>query len=604
MLNGLILLLSLWLVGCASGFVPVGSEPLTPAQADTLAQRGDYPGAARLYEKLASTSSGSAQNDFRLNAVRAWLRGKQFDDAGRVLKVVAPPLTADQVTQQKLLGVELALATAQVREAWQQLGGITEPAKSAVARQYYALKQRAAFATDRPADGIRAALAHERWLDTAAEKLALRRELLTALQQASSRGTKIDPSRTADLIVRGWLELGPLAAAHARDPAMAASDLGAWQQRYPDHPAGALVASDLLGLKITPRSDSGHVALLLPLSGRTAAASVSVREGFMTAYLQTPPTQRPHLRIYDTAGRVAGEVISNAIAEGAQWIVGPLTRDEVAAAAALQGPRPPILALNFLATEQSAPERFFQFALSPEEEARAVARRLLAEKKSRGIAIVPDGEWGQRVVAAFEETFKQGGGVLADRAILNTARSDYSAELLQVLRLSDSKARHRRIQSLIGDELQFEPQRRDDIDFIFMASPASTARLLNAQLRFHRAGNVATYATSDAYEPDPSANEDLQGLIFPDMPWMMGGEPADSVHALTQEAWPSSGPRRNRLFAFGYDAYRLADRLQNNITDSLTFSGLTGELSIDADRRILRGLVWAQLQDGQLQRMP
>ena len=58
------------------------------------------------------------------------------------------------------------------------------------------------------------------------------------------------------------------------------------------------------------------------------------------------------------------------------------------------------------------------------------------------------------------------------------------------------------------------------------------------------------------------ANEDMQGLMFPDMPWMLGGEPADSVRAAAREAWPTGGPRRNRLFAFGYDAYRLATSLR------------------------------------------
>ena len=51
--------------------------------------------------------------------------------------------------------------------------------------------------------------------------------------------------------------------------------------------------------------------------------------------------------------------------------------------------------------------------------------------------------------------------------------------------------------------------------------------------------------------------------MFPDMPWMLGGEPADSVRAAAREAWPIGGPRRNRLFAFGYDAYRLATTLRN-----------------------------------------
>ena len=91
-----------------------------------------------------------------------------------------------------------------------------------------------------------------------------------------------------------------------------------------------------------------------------------------------------------------------------------------------------------------------------------------------------------------------------------------------------------------------------------LPAQANLERLLRPQLRFHFAGDIATYATSDAFEPDPRANEDLEGLMFPDMPWMLGGELADAVRSAAHDAWPSGGPHRGRLFAFGFDAYRLA----------------------------------------------
>ena len=43
---------------------------------------------------------------------------------------------------------------------------------------------------------------------------------------------------------------------------------------------------------------------------------------------------------------------------------------------------PPILALNFLPADRPAPEGFYQFALSPEDEARQVARRMVAEGRT------------------------------------------------------------------------------------------------------------------------------------------------------------------------------------------------------------------------------
>ena len=64
---------------------------------------------------------------------------------------------------------------------------------------------------------------------------------------------------------------------------------------------------------------------------------------------------------------------------------------------------------------------------------------------------------------------------------------------------------------------------------------------MRPQLRYHYAGDIPTYATSDAFEPDVRANQDLDGLMFPDMPWMLGGDLAEAVRAATRDAWPNAG---------------------------------------------------------------
>ncbi len=205
---------------------------------------------------------------------------------------------------------------------------------------------------------------------------------------------------------------------------------------------------------------------------------------------------------------------------------------------------------------------------------------------------------------AFRQELEAGGGVLLDHVTLDSTRNDWAPEITQVLRLSDSSARHKRLESVLGTKLEFEPRRRADIDFIFAPSPFNTARLLRPQLRFHFAGDVPTYATSDAFEPDSSANEDMEGLMFPDMPWMLGSDLADSVRAAARDAWPSGGPRRNRLFAFGFDAFRLTMALRASSAGGVNVDGLTGRLTIDADRRVKRELAWAQLHNGVTRPVP
>jgi len=346
-----------------------------------------------------------------------------------------------------------------------------------------------------------------------------------------------------------------------------------------------------------------HIALLLPVAGRNSAAAVSVRDGFLAAYFQTPAASRLRVRIYDTGTMSVAAALSRATGSGAELIVGPLTREEVIAAAQDPQARPPLLALNFLPPETPAPARFYQYALSPEDEARLVARRILADHHRRGIALVPAGDWGTRVLAAFRQELESGGGELIASASIDPSRTDYSEAVTQTLGISASQARYRRLEGVLGTKLQFEPRRRGDIGFIFCPAPANTERLLRPQLRFHFAGDIPTYATSSAFEPDVRANQDLDGLMFPDMPWMLGGNLAEAVRAATRDAWPNSGLQRSRLFAFGFDAYRLALALRNTRGD-VNVDGLTGRLSFDPERRIRRELAWAQLHDGELRALP
>jgi len=351
----------------------------------------------------------------------------------------------------------------------------------------------------------------------------------------------------------------------------------------------------------------------LPLTGRQGAAAATIRDGFLTAYYVSPSSVRPRVRLYDTDTRSVAEAMDSALRAGALFIVGPLTREEVAAAAQLPAPHPPILALNFLPAGAESPGDFYQFALSPEDEARDVARRILAEGHRRGVAVAPDGEWGSRVLAAFREELTAGGGALLAASRFEPLATSYEPAITDVLRIDESTARFRRIESIVGGKLQFQPRRRGDIDFIFAPSSASTARLLTPQLKYFFAGNLPTYATSDAYEPNPTADEDLEGLMFPIMPWLLGSGLADSVRLAASSAWPADGPHRDRLFAFGFDAYRLMMALraapagaggQARSVASISLEGLTGELTIDPSGRVHRGLDWAQVHNGEPRPLP
>ena len=447
-------------------------------------------------------------------------------------------------------------------------------------------------------------------LRAARDYLAAHRSDDAARVLAASEGpyTAEQGSERALLIAELDLDRGQPQQALAALRAMPEPSVPAQAARYRElrARAAALAAGQPEAAPLAPSAGAGpHLALLLPISSRAAAAAISVRDGFMTAYFLAPPSERPRVRIYDTGTLSVAEALTQAARQGADFIVGPLTRDEVTAAAEFAGAHAPVLALNFLPADRPAPAHFYQYALSPEDEARMAARRVLEDHHRRGVALVPSGEWGTRVLAAFKQELLSGGGDLIAVGQIETARTDYSATITEVLGISESTARYHRLESTLGTKLQFEPRRRGDIEFIFSPAPANVERLLRPQLRFHFAGDLPDYATSDAFEPDVRINEELEGLMFPDMPWMLGGDLADAVHAAARDAWPSGGPHRGRLFAFGFDAFRLAQALQHaGVGGAVNVAGLTGRLSVDEERRVHREIGWAQLHDGELRPLP
>ena len=594
---------TLVLAGCAA--VPSGPAP-SAGRAAALARQGNPAGAAQMYESLARESQGAQRNSFALQAADAYLIARRPDDAAHALNLLSGPLAVSAQFDRSLIEVRVALQRGQAARAFRMIQALAAPRQAKPASRYFRLRQRAAFAAGHPAAGVAAEMQLEHWLLDAAALQQSRVVLLDELRDAAERGVKMQPAGQRNPIVRGWLELAPLAAEAAHNPTVAAAALAGWLSSHPGHPAVEVVRSQLLGEQPQPLAAQAHIALLLPITGPAGALAASVRDGFLTAYYQAPMQQRPLVRVYDTGnGQPIADVIAAATEAGADIIVGPLMRPAVAAAAADRMQRPPLLALNFLPQGEQAPPLFFQFALSPVAEAKLAARRVLSDGHPMGIAIVPAGQWGSRVLAAFTQQLQSGGGTVLASTMIDPSAADYSAELKQVLGIDQSRARLERLQSLLGTRLAFVPRRRQDIQFIFAPAPAGIERLLQPQLRFFYAGGIPTYATSDAFEPDPRANQDLDGLMFPAAPWMLGSPLAEAVHSAASQAWQAGGPASERLFDFGFDAYRLASALrQNSAPSSLDINGLTGELTLGADGRIERHLIWARFRGGELAQLP
>lgn len=459
-----------------------------------------------------------------------------------------------------------------------------------------ATRAQAEFAAGRPAAAVESLVARERLLRRPEDRSSNEQLILVGVATAATRGADVRPQPGMNPLVAGWLELGRIEASASLSPSGAGAQLQAWRQRYPAHPANRSLwreMSERLSRGVAPGQ---RIALLLPLSGRARGAGLAVQEGFLSAYYEQPQGMRPQVTVYDVAASDAPSAYLAAVSDGAQVVVGPLTRGEVASLASVADGRVKTLALNYLPEGTATPASFYQFALSPEGEARLAAQRAVADGHGSGVALVPANEWGQRVLAAFNEGLAAAGGTLAGRSFYATGTNDFSALLGELLQLQPGRTPEGR------------PTRtyRADAQFIFVAAQPVAGRLIRTQLRFNYAGRLPVYSTSDIYEPGAQGNIDLDGVVFPDMPWVIDeAGPAATLRESVATAWTDRATSRSRLHAFGYDAYLVVSELGRKPRPFGTpVNGVTGRLSLDTQGQVHRDLGFARVEGGKAVQLP
>ncbi|HUX74506.1 MAG TPA: penicillin-binding protein activator [Steroidobacteraceae bacterium] len=581
--------LALSVAGCTL-IAPVESPAAQQNAADRLASDGRHAEAAQAYAALAAEPSAN-HDYFELRSAAQWLAAGNIAAARQAFAAVSAAARTQLPALRALLGAELALAGNDGAGALRELHRMAVPTLPDEAQEYWWLRGRAEFLADDPAAGVRAYVERERWLGSPAAVRANRDELFARIRTAAARGDSFAAPPNANPIVGGWLALGPIALELDRNPMHVSAALAEWRARFPMHPADdALQRAAQTQLRAVTQFPN-QIALLLPLSGPAEAVGTAVRDGFISAYFEQDAASRPRVKIYDAAAQPVAAAYDQAIADGADFVVGPLTKDGVAALAPLAG-RVPVLALNFLGTAVATPRNFYQFALYPEDEAKIVARRLIADGRMRGIAIVPQGEWGERVAGAFTAELDRLGGAVLDLERYDAAQIDFTdiiESALQIHEVKGGPATH-----------------RADAAFIFIAASPGTARLIVPQLKFHYAGDIPVYAMPDGFAADPRANSDIDGLRFADMPWMISADPVTAgIRDAVRAAWAAGTSRRDRLYAFGFDAYRLVPALRSGyFSGGAEISGMTGRLRLDGRNRIRRSLDWAKIEDGIPQPLP
>ncbi len=597
-----LLLLAFIMAACETTVVGVSSDS-AESRAERLALSGEYQEAASIYIGLAAEASGAERDRLTLLAADNWLDAGDAVRAQNAFRGVAQPQGGELLWRWDTTRAALLLYAGDATQAKDLLESLSRQSLPPDLRlRVEALRADAWFQLQDPARAVELLMQRESWLRDRQSIDQNRERLWRGLVVSDPQVLRSAAETATDPTVSGWLTLGALAAATGQQGIGWSNGVARWRERNAGHPAMAFLDTldipDEMALAYPRR-----IALLLPLSGRTASAGKAVQNGFLGAYFASAGglDDRQSILIYDVnaEGGPSGAYAS-AVEDGAEFVVGPLLRDHVNELANDILVPVPVLTLNYLPEESLPPPGLFQFALAPEDEAAAVAVRALQDGHRTAVAMVPNSNWGRRLLTAFATEFEGHGGTVLDYRSFTSESPDFSNTIEELMGLAGSVSRYERLRANIGSPLQFDPRRRQDVDFIFLAADGASGRLLKSQLKFHYSGDLPVYATSSIYAMDGRSDSDLNGVRFADTPWIIA--PPSWIQHLPdayREYWPEER-RLGRLHAMGYDAYQLVAPLFTARNGTIAeIDGATGVLYMDGDGRVHRRLAWAEFRRGE-----
>lgn len=577
-------------------------------RAERLARDGRHDDAAGAYIGLATDAVGVERDRLTLLAVEQWLDAGDVNRAQSGLASIQKPTSGSLLAIWNTNNAALSLYRGDADTALLLLEPMSRRSLSLRDRlRVEALRADSWIQKQDPARAVELMKQRETWLSGSREIERNRNRLWQGLLFSNPQVLREAAQVATDEQTRGWLTLGSLATTTGQQGVGWSNGFIRWREANPGHPALVVIGeAEVFDQEFLnyPR----QIALLLPLSGRSAAAGKAIQNGFLGAYFATASAldDRQAVRIYDVNSEGgASAAYQNAVADGAEFVVGPLLKKNVTELANDILVPVPVLTLNYLPNDTLAPPGLYQFALAPEDEAASAAIRALGDGYTRAVALVPNNDWGRRVLRSFATEFEGLGGTLLDYRSYAPDKQDFSSEIEILMGLSGSVQRYQRLRANIGTSLQFDPRRRQDAEFIFLAAAAGPGRLLKSQLKFHYSGDLPTYSTSSVNSLDGRSNSDLNGIMFADTPWLI--DPQPWIRYLPQaysEYWPEER-RLGRLHAMGYDAYNLiASLYANRIGEMIELDGATGELFLDQQGRVHRRLAWAQFQRGEAVALP
>ncbi|MDD5579100.1 MAG: penicillin-binding protein activator [Methylobacter sp.] len=549
---------------------------------------------AKLYQQLPLTLSPE-QIKHRLQIIEALIQAGDGDAAKSTADTIDPlSLSSQQRDQLNLLSAQIMLSSGDAEQAIDKLTLIQPQQLNHDNKvKYFQSKAFAYSLTGNLLNSAKARIELNSLLlspEQLQKNQAAILETLSLLPDSSLQENQLFPID----VLEGWISLARIFKLKGQPDFN--DQLIQWHEAHPGHPANSSFLENIQERPENVPLQPNSIAIFLPESGPFIQAGKAIRAGFMAAYDHSPSgSPKPAIRFYNSEQALPA-LFNQAVAGGAQLIIGPLSKENIQSLADSVAFNIPVLALNHIQGLQK--DNLYQFALSPIDDVEEITNKAWLDGYQRALVLVPENAQGKRIAHYLTESWQQIDGTILEMQTYNPKGNDFSPPIKKLLNLDESENRYNKILELIPS-LKYTPRRRQDAEAILLSAYSPEARFINPQLEYSQAGNLPVYAMPNIYtgQPNPQLDSDLNKITFCDMPWLFskayqGNLSLDALRDIWQQ-FPSS---YLRLIAMGIDAYNLASRLSELNTNS--YPGATGSLSLTEDNRIKRKLICATFTAG------
>ena len=180
------------------------------------------------------------------------------------------------------------------------------------------------------------------------------------------------------------------------------------------------------------------------------------------------------------------------------------------------------------------------------------------------------------------------GNILGSYTSANKSSQNF---LSNILLIENSKERSRKLSRALSIPLEIFPRRRKDVDSVIMSVSLEQARSLKPELEYNFGESLSVYLFPhwDDQTFNIQKELDLEGIALIDLPWMLNSK-ASFIPELTM--------KRNRNFAYGFDAYDIVLLISNPQSSKyFKYIGMTGEL-VYKNGKLVRKSLKAEIQEG------